>query len=158
MYYLNFRLLCLLLVTCGFVACSSSDSEKPEVTPSKTDLLCNKKYRIISITVNPPIYITPDSAITSLWQNCYVDDRIEFKVDGRVLVDEGTKSCSAALPQKYEDRWSFSADEKQVIYRDKKTGKKINFKLETLDGKMLKATYVDTINTKAYNVTQILSK
>ena len=154
----SFRLFSLLLMAVGFAACSGSDNEKPLVTPSKTELLCNKKYRYISITVNPPIQITPDSSITSLWQNCLVDERIEFKIDGRVLVDEGTKSCSSSLPQVYEDVWKFSPDEKSLIYWEKKTNERTESKIETLDGRLLKVTFVDTFNSKPYNITQVLSE
>lgn len=156
MRVLNFKLLYLLTFVFGLAACSD-DGQKPLVTPSKTDLLCNKKYRIISLTINPPLQITPDSTITSLWQNCWVDDRIEFKVDGKVAVDEGTKSCSSSLPEKYEDSWVFSADENYLLYKEKNK-KRAQLKIEILDGHMLKVSSIDTINSKPYRFTQTLSK
>ena len=126
------------------VGCKKDEESTP--TPTKTDLLCGKTYKMTGMIVNPGIDTGSGSAVTDIWpliEACSKDDEFTFKTSGKVTTDEGASKCVATDPQSYDEDWKFVSNE-SVIEITEKDSKKKNYTIITLNGTDLKLSYTET--------------
>lgn len=120
---LKIALLSICLVS--FMGCQGTEEEQV-VTPNtslpravkatdKTNLLVGKWWRLERAIVTPA-YPGPNGSTTNWleWkQDCDLDNRIRFNMDGTMTWDEGALRCSG-VPQTVPGAWTFNADTGEV--------------------------------------------
>ncbi|MBC3540751.1 lipocalin family protein [Rufibacter sediminis] len=97
-------LLLLFCCTLFFSACSDDD----DATPSKEDMLMNKRWQITALEVALPIIGSQD--LYEDFEDCEKDNFIEFRANGVVTVDEGATKCDDSNPQQYPGTWTLEGD------------------------------------------------
>lgn len=99
-------LLCLAIASLG--ACKK-DSD-PVATPSRTDLLTAKSWRLTTVTASLNGLPLPASSLPA----CYLDDSFKFNADKTVIQDAGATKCSSTDPQTQSGTWSFNNDQSKL--------------------------------------------
>ncbi|MEI6411990.1 MAG: hypothetical protein WCR52_21545 [Bacteroidota bacterium] len=116
----TFRILSLVLLTAiAFVACKKDDPA-PTPAPTKTELLTEKNWKAIALTVSPALVLdgVPYTDIYAQMDACSKDDLSQFKTNGQILYDEGPTKCSDSAPQVQTGTWLFSSGETEIIVTD----------------------------------------
>ncbi len=87
--------------------------EETTVSKSKTELLCAHYWKVVSLTVNPPLDLdgSPVSDLLSIMDDCQKDDLVKYNTDKTLIFDEGATKCDPASPQTSSGTWSFNSDE-----------------------------------------------
>ncbi len=99
----------LLLITA--VSCSKSDSPAPVAPKSKTILLTQNSWKVLSVGLDANKDGTAESDVTVLVQACKLDNVYTFKTDGTGSADEGTTKCNSTDPQSVAFTWVFKSSE-----------------------------------------------
>ncbi|MGV3538831.1 MAG: hypothetical protein ACO1OQ_03415 [Rufibacter sp.] len=118
----NFKTLVLGLCLLSFMGCQTETADEEEtVTPStalpravtgttETNLLVGKWWRLEQATVSPA-YPGPNGTSNN-WlegeQECELDNRIRFNLDGTMTWDEGANRCSG-VPQTAPGAWTYNS-------------------------------------------------
>jgi hypothetical protein len=100
-------LLCLAIASLG--ACKK-DSD-PVASPSRTDLLTAKSWRLTTINATLP---NGTPIPSSLLPACYSDDTFKFNADKTVVQDAGAIKCNSTDPQTQTGTWSFNSDQSKL--------------------------------------------
>ncbi len=101
------KLLFLLLAMVAVVSSCKKDK-------SKTDHLTDGPWKILSMTLDPPLTTETGVQITDFLaqlNDCTKDDLVIFNSNGNVSFDEGPTKCDSADPQSYIADWTFNSDE-----------------------------------------------
>ena len=105
----------LFLGALALGSCKKNDNSP--ASPSKTDLLTAKNWRVSADTrttiVNGQPVVT-DAYAT--YPACDRDDFYKFNSDNLVVRDEGLFKCNASTAQTLVGPWSFNSDETQLRY------------------------------------------
>lgn len=123
--------------------------EETTVPKSKTELLCAHYWKVVSLTVNPPLDIdgTPVSDLLSIMDDCNKDDLVKYNTDKTLIYDEGATKCDPASPQTSSGTWSFNSDETILTEDDE------DLSLIELNESTLKLKIVQTIAEVDYTYT-----
>lgn len=111
------KLSLLFLAALALGSCKKNDSNSP--TPSKTDLLTAKNWRITADkTVNTvgSVSSTDDNYATS--PACERDNFIKFNTDKKAVYDEGATKCDTSDPQTASAAWDFNSDATKLTFTD----------------------------------------
>ena len=122
-----FSLVLILFVfsSVTFLGCKDKDTT-PNTNNSnktKTDLLVSSNWVISKATFNPPIVTTLGTQTFTfkelfeipLIDSCQKDNKIIFKSDGTMMIDNGVKKCSPTEAQTAKDgNWKFINNETQI--------------------------------------------
>ncbi|GGK88438.1 hypothetical protein ACD591_19010 [Rufibacter glacialis] len=101
----NYPLLLLLFCcTLFFTACSSDDDD----SPSKEDMLKNKRWQITAASAAVPFFGSVD--FYANLKDCQRDNYFEFQANGVLLINEGATKCTALSPQQVQGSWSLNGD------------------------------------------------
>lgn len=98
-------------------ACSKKDDASPAPTPSRSELLTARPWRLSAqTTTTTPSGGTPtttnDFAALSA---CERDNFFKFNTDKTLVVDEGPSKCSASAAQTSSFTWDFNADQTKLL-------------------------------------------
>ena len=143
------RLISFLTVTLilfSFVGCEDEDD-----TPSKKDLLVEKKWELSALTVDPAIpvdqYGTMATDLYAQMDNCEKDNVLYLKENGNYSWEEGTTKCESDDPQVFETgTWSFNSD-KTVLVLSRSDGENINYDIEDISSSELILSWQETAGT-----------
>lgn len=113
----------LLIVAAALGACKKDN----ETTPSKTDLLAAKSWRVVA---QSSVYSSPSinngTAITTnryaAKTSCERDNFFKFSATGTLIFDEGDSKCDSSAPQKQHGSWDFSSDQTRLTLKDPSQG------------------------------------
>lgn len=127
----------------------SCKKEETTVPKSKTELLCAHYWKVVALTVNPPLDIdgTPVSDLLSIMDDCNKDDLVKYNTDKTLIYDEGATKCDPASPQTSSGTWSFNSDETILTEDDE------DLSLIELNESTLKLKIVQTIAEVDYTYT-----
>lgn len=111
------KLFLFALAAASLSACKK-DSDN---TPSRTELLTSRKWRITAFTVNTTSSIvggTPSSMTIdqyALQLACEKDDFYQFNTDKTMKQEEGPTQCSTSPTQTTVFNWDFNSDQSKLI-------------------------------------------
>jgi hypothetical protein len=91
------------------------DEPLPAAGPSKIELICNGKWEIASLPIEPAIDLGGGLKLkdyTQMMQDCEKDNFYAFKADNTFTLDEGLLKCSPTGSQTKPGVWSLGADGK----------------------------------------------
>ncbi|MFM6982988.1 MAG: DUF5004 domain-containing protein [Chitinophagaceae bacterium] len=139
-------LLSMVLLSLFVGGCKKEETTVPK---SKTELLCAHYWKVVSLTVNPPLDIdgTPVSDLLSIMDDCNKDDLVKYNTDKTLIYDEGATKCDPASPQTSSGTWSFNSDETILTEDDE------DLSLIELNESNLKLKIVQTIAEVDYTYT-----
>lgn len=114
------RKISLLLVLAAALGACKKDTD---TTPSKTDLLAAKNWRIVSqSSTYSSSSINNGAAITSnkytAMPSCERDNFFKFSATSTLILDEGDSKCDSSDPQKQHGSWSFNSDQTKLTLND----------------------------------------
>ncbi|MGI4762146.1 MAG: hypothetical protein ACRYF0_15670 [Janthinobacterium lividum] len=113
----------IFLAALALGSCKKNDDNSPS-TPSKTDLLTAKSWRITAdkttTTVGTTASTTTDDYATS--PACERDNFIKFNTNKTASFDEGSTKCSTTDPQTTTGSWDFNSDGTKLILTDPSLG------------------------------------
>ena len=117
------KLTLLLLAAAALGSCKKNDDNSPS-SPSKTDLLTAKSWRITAdkttTTVGTTASTTTDDYATS--PACERDNFVKFNTNKSASFDEGATKCSTSDPQTTTGAWDFNSDGTKLIITDPSLG------------------------------------
>lgn len=90
---------------------SNPDPTPPVKTPTKTDLLTAKKWRISAQTLTLGGFPLNEYAIM---KECKKDDFYQFGVDKVAVVDNGATKCDPQDAQTVKSTWEFTDNESKI--------------------------------------------
>lgn len=99
----------LLLGALALGSCKKSNDNSP-ASPSKTDLLTAKNWRITMATVT-----LAGSPLPGAIEKCSLDDFLKFSADKSLVHDEGATKCDPTDPQTDKGTWSMPSDAKLTV-------------------------------------------
>lgn len=122
---------------------------------SNTDKLTDKNWKIIALTVDPPINVG-GSLISDVYAQipaCSQDDLTIFKDNNTVNFDEAATKCDPNDPQTTNGTWAFNTDE--TVLSITEGGTVTSYTLKDLSGSEMKATFTDNSSgvVETYTVT-----
>jgi hypothetical protein len=107
----------LFALTVASLSACKKDSEN---TPSKTDLLTSKKWRVTSFTATystsgggAPTTNTVDQYAQT--PACSKDDFYKFNSDKTLILDEGATKCGTSDPQTTAFTWDLNSDQTKLF-------------------------------------------
>lgn len=95
-------------LTISLASCTKSDDKTTTPTPTKTELLTAKGWKITEATVN-------GVDAFSNFDACERDNILTFKTNFTAITDEGATKCDPNDPQTITETWSFASNETKVI-------------------------------------------
>jgi len=110
------KLFLIALAVSSLSACKK-DSEN---SPSKTDLLTSKKWRITADTETSTTTITGSAPVTTTTNQyattaaCEKDNYTQFNNNKTLVLDEGASKCSSNDPQQTTGTWDLSSDQTKL--------------------------------------------
>ncbi|MVN76150.1 hypothetical protein GO988_07420 [Hymenobacter sp. HMF4947] len=103
------KLSLFLLVAVSLGACKK-DSDSAAPTPSRTDLLTAKNWRLTTATISVSGFPLP-GAIAA----CSLDDFLKFGTDKVLTHDEGATKCDPTDPQTDKGTWDMPSEAKLTL-------------------------------------------
>ena len=103
------KLVYFSLLAATLVACKK-DSEN---TPSKTDLLTAKAWKVTSMT--KVATVDGQKYTETSIDPCEADDSFQFKADKSIVFDQGATKCDPTNPQQVTGTWAFSNKEQTKL-------------------------------------------
>lgn len=107
----------LLLLTVASLSACKKDSEN---TPSQTDLLTSKKWRVTAFSATyttsgggAPTTNTVDQYAQT--PACSKDDFYKFNTDKTLILDEGATKCSISSSQTTAFTWDFNSGQTKLL-------------------------------------------
>lgn len=103
----------LLSITLLSIVMAGCKKEETTVSKSKTELLCAHYWKVVSLTVNPPLDLdgTPVSNLLEIMEDCQKDDLVKYNTDKTLIYDEGDTKCDPSSPQTSGGSWEFKSNE-----------------------------------------------
>lgn len=111
------KLFLVVLAVTSLSACKKDS----DTTPSRTELLTSKKWRMTAFTVTTTYSVgggAPSSTTTdqyALQLACEKDDFYQFNADKTMILDEGPTQCSTSTAQTSAFNWDFNSDQSRLI-------------------------------------------
>ncbi len=113
---LLFGLSIIGLVIGGISSCKKESTTEqvtptPVKTPTKTELLTSKSWKMTALTIAPDMMGMTD--LYAEMDDCEKDNTMKFNADANksLILDMGGKKCDMSEPQSKSETWSLSADE-----------------------------------------------
>jgi hypothetical protein len=100
----------LLLAAIALGGCKKNDNNSPTPTPTRTDLLTAKNWRVTTATV-----MLAGMPLPGAIEACSLDDIFKFSADKSLLHDEGATKCDPTDPQTDKGTWSMPSDAKLTV-------------------------------------------
>lgn len=113
------KLSLLFLAVLALGSCKKNDSNSP--TPSKTDLLTAKNWRLTADKTTSTSSVSPNSVVTDEYATspaCERDNFIKFNTNKTAVYDEGATKCSTSDPQTASAAWDFNSDATKLTFTD----------------------------------------
>ncbi len=111
----QFRAIFFALALVSFTFTSCEEDDKDDAKADKTNVLVEKQWKAIAITVDPAIDLfgsgTPITNVYAQLPACSKDDVTIFRKNGTVAFDEGGSKCAAKDPQTRTGLWTFNTDQ-----------------------------------------------
>lgn len=103
----------LAMATMAFFSSCKKDKDDDNTGNGKTDLITNGSWKISAVHEklgeNPWVDITAQE-----YEDCELDDRIQFSKPNIVTTDEGATKCDPSNPQTDTGTWKFVNGEQEI--------------------------------------------
>lgn len=143
MEFLRKVLLPVLIMLVFIEACDKDDDK------SNKDYLIAKSCWSLSKAETQNIDSTWTDVTGFLFKACDLDNCMNFKTDGKFIVDEGATKCTPTAPQtNNQGTWSMTPDEKQVVLIDQ-NNVTTTYKIESISSaQFVVTTEILGVNTR----------
>ena len=93
---------------------SACKKDKPDLTENAAELLQNKDWKIVSLTIHPAYYGITDALST--WDACDLDDLHRFNPDYVYVLNSGAELCYTGEEQEQTGFWSYTDATKMLSF------------------------------------------
>jgi hypothetical protein len=109
------KYLCTIMAVSALLFSSCTDTSSDLPAPTKTELLTNKNWRIISQTATTNTTTTTTDTFGPQ-KDCNKDDIFIYGTDGKFTWDEGATKCDPADDQVFiTGTWVFADNETKIV-------------------------------------------
>ncbi|GAB3638944.1 hypothetical protein GCM10027422_45350 [Hymenobacter arcticus] len=151
------KLAFLLLAALALGSCKKNNDNSP-ATPSKTDLLTAKNWRISAQTYSVAINAGAPTVSNEYASSaaCERDNFLKFNTNKSLTADEGATKCSSSDPQTQSGSWDLTTNDTKLTLADPmQGGATIPFDVVDLSATTLHIRYAATVALGGISTTSI---